>query len=102
MRPAGSVGEVRQALLQAAHDLAGPNKCGILLELAAHSQVGFAAANNTLKNMVRDGDLVIVRKRPVLHCTKPVAEYAPADAADDVRRGAGWVDLARCVGGWAR
>lgn len=101
-RPSGSVGEVRQVLLHAARDLVLPNRAPTLQDLAAHAQVGRVACMNTVKNMVRDGELVIVRRRWVAHCAKPVAEYAPADAGIECRSGHGWVDLGRCVAGWAR
>jgi len=101
-RPTGTVGELRQALLESARVLAQPNRAPTLLELTQHAQVGRVAAMNTVKNMVRAGDLLIVRRRWVAHSAKPVAEYAPGDAQDDIRHGHGWVDLARCVGGWAR
>ena len=101
-RPAGTTGETRQALLRAAQDLVQPHRAPILLELAATAQVGRVAAMNTLKNMVRDGELVIVRRRWVAHSAKPVAEYAPPDAPAECRHGHGWVDLGRCVSGWAR
>lgn len=102
MRPVGSVGEARSALLESATALVQPHRAPILQELAAHSHVGRVAAMNTVKNMVRAGDLVIVRQRWVAHSAKPVAEYAPATAAEDCRHGHGWVDLGRCVSGWAR
>lgn len=102
MRPSGSVGEVRQSLLEAARVLTVPHHAPTLTELSAHAQIGRVAAMNTVKNMTRSGDLVIVRRRWVAHCAKPVAEYAPADAPDDCRHGHGWVDLGRCIGGWAR
>lgn len=101
-RPAGSVGEVRQALLQAATDLVEPGRAPTLQDLAAKALVGRVAAMNTVKNMVRDGDLVIVRRRWVAHSARPVAEYAPATAPIECRHGHGWVDLGRCVHGWAR
>lgn len=102
MRPIGTVGEVRQCLLLAAVELVQPNRAPILQELAGHAQVGRVAAMNTVKNMVRSGDLVIVRRRWVAHSAKPVAEYAPASASDNCRHGHGWVDLGRCMSGWAR
>lgn len=101
-RPAGSVGEVRQALLFAARALVQPHCAPTLQDLAAQAQVGRVAAMNTVKNMVRAGDLVIVRRRWVAHSAKPVAEYAPANAPAECRHGHGWVDLGRCVAGWAR
>lgn len=78
-RPAGQFGEVHQALLAAARELATPDRAPTVAELAAHAQVGHQAALNTVKNMRRRGQLRIVRTRRVAHTTKPVAEYAPAD-----------------------
>lgn len=101
-RPAGTVGEVRQALLEAAKTLAKPHQAPTLQDLATQAQVGRVAAMHTVKNMVRAGELVIVRRRWVAHSAKPVAEYAPATAPEDCRHGHGWVDLGRCVAGWAR
>jgi hypothetical protein len=95
-------GEVRRALMQAARTQVQPHRAPTLQELASTAQVGRVAAMNTVKNMVRDGDLQIVRRRWVAHSAKPVAEYAPADAPEDCRHGHGWVDLGRCVAGWAR
>lgn len=95
-------GEIRQALMQAARAQVQPHRAPTLQELAVGAQVGRVAAMNTVKNMVRAGELQIVRRRWVAHSAKPVAEYAPADAPDDCRHGHGWVDLGRCVAGWAR
>lgn len=75
MRPAG---EVRQALLQAASDLATPQRAPTLRELAAHAQVGSDAARHTVQNLHRHGALQIVRTRRVHYRNRPVAEYAPA------------------------
>lgn len=96
------VGEIRQALMHSARAQVQPNRGPTLLELASGAQVGRVAAMNTVKNMVRAGELQIVRRRWVAHSAKPVAEYAPADAPDECRHGHGWVDLGRCVAGWAR
>jgi hypothetical protein len=96
------VGEIRQALMQSARTQVRPHQGPTLLELASGAQVGRVAAMNTVKNMVRAGELTIVRRRWVAHSAKPVAEYAPADAPVDCRQGHGWVDLGRCVAGWAR
>ena len=95
-------GEIRQALMQAARTQVRPHRGPTLMELASAAQVGRVAAMNTVKNMVRSGELEIVRRRWVAHSAKPVAEYAPADAPEDCRHGHGWVDLGRCVAGWAR
>ncbi len=81
------MGEVRQALLQAARDLALPARAPTLQELTTRACIGRVAAMNTVKNMVRSGDLVIVRRRWVMHSCKPVAEYAPTDAPEAMPRG---------------
>ena len=56
--------------------------------------------------MCRAGDLKQVGRRRVDYCNKPVAEYEPvvylSVDQDDSRHGHGWVDLGRCVAGWAR
>ena len=75
MRPAG---EVHQALLQAARELATPERAASLAELASKACVGLAAARRTVGNMTRRGQLEIVRERKVEHRNRPVAEYAPA------------------------
>jgi hypothetical protein len=82
MRP---VGEVRQALLDAATALATPERAPTLIELAAHSRVGLAAASTTLKNMVRTGALQIPRTRRVSYRNRPVAEYSPPDLVAELR-----------------
>ena len=74
MRPAG---EVRQALLDAAHAMTTPDQSPTLLELATRSQVGFLAARRTIDNMRRAGVLVVVRTRKVDYRNRPVAEYSP-------------------------
>ena len=102
-RPAGSVGDVGQALMSAAHALATPERAPTLRELAAHAQVGLDAANATMKNLSRAGRMQKVRERRVAYRNRPVAEYAPAAAPElESRAGHGWVDLGRCLQGWAR
>lgn len=106
-RPAG---EVSLALLRSAAQLATPERAPTMRELAHHAMVGVEAANVAVKNLKRSGRLVPVRLREVRHRTRPVAEYAPAPDTtfdhqvieDDSRQGEGWVDLGRCVAGWAR
>jgi len=105
-RPAG---EVSLALLRSAAQLATPERAPTMRELAMHACVGLEAANATVKNLKRHGKLVPVRLRQVRNRTRPVAEYAPAPDLhadqvidDDSRQGEGWVDLGRCVAGWAR
>lgn len=101
-RPEGAIGEVRQVLLAAAAALVQPHRAPTLLDLAAHAQVGRVAAMNTVKNMVRSGDLVIVRRRWVAHSAKPVAEYAPANAPEDCRGGYGLVSVPRVAASFSR
>lgn len=79
-RPAGSVGEVRQALLDAAQALATPTQAPTLAELAARAQVGRELAKTTVKNMTAARQLRIVRTRRVPYRNRPVAEYAPAES----------------------
>lgn len=106
-RPAG---EVSLALLRSAAQLATAERAPTMRELAHHAMVGVEAANVAVKNLKRTGKLVPVRLRQVRHRTRPVAEYAPAPDTtfdhqvieDDSRQGEGWVDLGRCVIGWAR
>lgn len=99
MRPAG---DVSLALLDAARVLATPEQAPTLQELAAHAQVGVDAARRTVQNMTRAGRLRKVRERRVAHRNRPVAEYAPGGQEAEHRAGHGWVDVARCVAGWAR
>jgi len=108
MRPAG---EISRALLWAASELATPERAPTLRELAHKAQVGEAAALTTVKNLTRAGKLRRAcdvhgqpRERQVDYRNKPVAEYEPVSAPldPDSRHGAGWVDLGRIVGGWAR
>ena len=107
MRPAG---EVRQALLAAARQ--GP---GTLRQLAQRAQVGWDAARDTVPNMARSGVLKVVGEERVEYRNRlvhvyeaaepaPVADGAPVQAGGDLehRSGHGWVDLNRCMGGWAR
>jgi hypothetical protein len=77
MRPPG---EVRQALLLAAHEWATPERGATLREMASHAQVGLDAAAHTVQNMRRAGVLQQARLRRVDYRNKPVAEYVPAPA----------------------
>jgi DNA-binding transcriptional regulator YhcF (GntR family) len=77
LRPAG---EITRALLDAARELRTQDQAPTLAELAAHAQVGYQAANNTVKNLKRRGRLRIVRTRRVGYVNKPVSEYEPVEA----------------------
>lgn len=91
MRPAG---EITLALLDAARSLRTEERAPTLAELAAHAQVGYAAANNTVKNLKRRGRLRIVRTRRVAYVNKPVHEYEPVEPGAE---GAGFVDLGQII-----
>lgn len=102
MRPSGTYGEIRAALMQQLQ--AEP----MTIRAAAHrSQVGLDAARRTIANAVRSGTV-----RECGH-VKPakgtrweaIYELVPEPEPDDDdpnRAGHGWVDLGRIVGGWAR
>lgn len=71
-RPAG---EIRQALLQACHQLQTPDRAPTVRELAAAACVGVDLARRTLDNMRRAKLVSIVRSRRVDYRNRPVAEY---------------------------
>lgn len=102
MRPAGSYGEVRAALM------AQLEREPMTVRAAAeHSQVGLTAARRTIANAVRSGTVRECGRAKAAHGTaweliyELVPPPEPADD-DDNRAGHGWVDLGRVVGGWAR
>lgn len=100
MRPHG---EVRQALLGAAHTLCTPTRGATLAELAAHAQVGREHARHMVANLRRYGALSIARTRQVPYRNRPVAEYVPnVAAANDALNdaGAGFVDLGQMLQVW--
>lgn len=78
MRPAG---EVRQAVLQAVHELATPDRGGTLKEIMQRACVSYDACRRTIDNMVRAQALRIPRTRVVDYRNRPVAEYEPASVA---------------------
>lgn len=100
MRPAGTVGEIRAALLQAADELATPDRAPILQELAAQARVGLEAARRTVDNMKRAGALQVPRTRKVDYRNRPVAEYAPASR--EPRRDEPYVDVASVFSLWVQ
>ena len=77
MRPPG---EVAQALLRAARQLAGADHKPTQVALADYANVGRTAARYAVANMRRAGVLDIVGERRVEYRNRPVAEYAPARA----------------------
>ncbi|MGV3679688.1 MAG: hypothetical protein ACO1PM_08180 [Acidovorax sp.] len=70
---------MRQALYGACKKHATKEQGTTLRELAALAGVGLDAAGQTLENMVRAGQLGKLKSRRVDYCSKPVAEYVPAD-----------------------
>lgn len=92
MRPPG---EIRQALLSAACELATTSHAPTLRELAAHAQVGLDSARHTVKNMTRAGDLRPHGHRRVGYRNRPVAEYVPATMAEPEPTGNALQDVVR-------
>lgn len=92
MRPAG---DIRHALLKAAHDFKAQGIQPTLREMAVQAQVGIKEATITVKNMSRAGHLAPCGTRRVDYRNKPVAVY------DLPEPGAGFVDLAQVFSTWA-
>lgn len=99
MRPAGTYGEVRAALMKALQT-EGPLT---IRDAAAVSQVGLSAARAAIANAVRSGSVRECGSAKPAKGTKwqTIYEVAP-EQSDECRHGHGWVDLGRVVGGWAR
>ena len=74
MRPAG---EIRQALSQAAHDLANERGGATWRDLAERAGVGYAAARNTVVNMERAGVLERVGFDKREHSNRWMSLYVP-------------------------
>jgi hypothetical protein len=98
MRPAGTYGEVRAALMKAL-ETAGPLT---IREAAACSNVGLTAARRAIDNAVRAGAVRDCGSAKPAKGTKWQTLYELAPEPDESRAGHGWVDLGRVVGGWAR
>jgi hypothetical protein len=94
------VGEVREVLVRALREQ-GPMA---VRDLAAATQVGYDAARWTLKRCVASGELVKAGFERRAHAKNWVAIYDVAEPAPDEppAPGLGWVDLSRCIQGWAR
>lgn len=101
MRPAG---EIRQALFQAARDLAQQGRGATLVELASKASVARRDASVCLKNMRRAGVIDIVGERRVAYRNRPVAEYAPPVelSLEDVQVMTGSAVLGSCLQNWIR
>lgn len=83
MRPAG---EIRQALRSAAQTLAVPERNGATWrDLAAHAQVGFDAAKQTVRDMAAAGELVPIGTVRADHASRPMVRYAVAATQQPAR-----------------
>ena len=102
-RPAGafSEGSVSPAILEAARELATPDRAPTRREIAAHLMLSTREIATPIDNLRRTGRLLPVRLRHVPHRTRPVAEYAPADAvaqaAEPAAESPGWAELQRAL-----
>ena len=99
-RPAG---EIRTLMVTALREQ-GPMA---LRDLAAVTQVGYTPALKTISRCVAAGVLVKAGQEQRAHSKNWVTLYDVAPepdpaTADDSRHGHGWVDLGRCIAGWAR
>lgn len=101
MRPAG---ELRQALIQAVHDLAANGRGATLAEIADRACVGRQAARVHVPKLKSRGHLEIVGERRVTYRNRPVAEYGPAKvlSLEDVQAMTGTAVLSNCMQGWTR
>lgn len=92
MRP---VGEIRAALREAAHAIAserlqmGLQPAGATWrELAQRAHVGYSAARDTVKNMVRVGELQPAGTVSAAHARRPLVAYAPRQPGERWSAGA--------------
>jgi hypothetical protein len=100
MRPAGTYGEVRAALMKAL-ETEGPLT---IRDAAQRTQIGLQAARWAIADSVRRGAVRECGSAKPAKGTKwqTIYEVTPEPEPDESRAGHGWVDLGRVVGGWAR
>ena len=96
MRPAG---DISQALIRAAGQLAAVAGGATLAEIAVKACVGRDAARHAVPNLKRYGHLAIVGQRRVDYRNRPVALYAPADPSAPLIQ-PGPVLLGQCLQAW--
>ena len=89
-------GDFRTALERAAVELCAQGGGANWRALAAHAQVGQAAAATTIKNMVRAGALVPCGEERVPHSRRPMKRYRPAGQAP----GCGFEQLMQTMRTW--
>lgn len=101
MRPAG---EISQALIQAARDLARDGRGATLAELASRACVSREAARHHVPKLKSRGHLQQVGERRVNYRNRPVAEYAPPVelSLEDVQVMTGSAVLGSCLQNWIR
>lgn len=99
MRPAG---EISQALIQAARDLATSGRGATLAELAHRACVSRDAARDHVPKLKSRGHLQQVGTRRVEYRNRPVAEYGPTPEHSENTVTQGWVDLNLCMADWVR
>lgn len=100
MRPAG---EITQALLRAAKELAEQGRPATLVELAHAACVSREAARQAVPKLKSRGYLQQVGERRVDYRNRPVAEYAPAATCNnDEQVMTGFAVLDDCLQGWTR
>ena len=76
-------GEVRQALGNAARELATLGGGAHWRDIAAHAQVGFKLAKTTVRDMARAGELAPVGQVRTPHARRPMVLFAPGTRAVD-------------------
>lgn len=101
MRPRG---EIRMALAEAAELLAREVGAATWRDMAQRAQVGYRAAERTVGNMARAGELQRVGRAEVPHSRKPMVLYAPVAPAGAAAAGRRTVapggDLATVLQAW--
>ncbi len=100
MRPRG---EVRQAVAAAAWSLAEVRGAFTFRDVAAHSQVGYEKTRETLKDMARAGELLVVGETRAAGVSRPLNLYRPAEPVASRASGAGadMSHLVQAVRRWA-
>lgn len=96
MRPPG---EIRRALSRAAHQLAAERGGATWRDMAVASQVGYAQACRTVRNMERAGELLAVGAEKRAHSRRWMTLFAPSAAPASHARDAGQA-LDELLRGW--